>query len=125
MRQSGRHAPRQRLVSLRTQERIEPDQSVGRTAEVDELGSESRRISSVPSIADNDHHRTVSQHAPGPMTVEIRKRLADASASTEIVDALAHGLEAAIQVSIAKESSDPRESRREDEGFHILPARDG
>src|SRR5258708_7891974 len=124
MRQRRRHAACQRLVSLRAQEGVEPDQSVGRTPEVDELGREPCRISSVPSIADDDHHRAVSQHAPGPMAVEIGQRLADAGASTEIVDALAHGLEAAIEVSIAKQSSDPRKSRREYEGFHILPARD-
>src|SRR5260370_684022 len=86
----GHHAPGERLIAIRSEQRVQPDQPVRRTPEVDELGRELSGIAAVPTVADDDHDRAVPENAPRPTAIEVRERLADASASAEIVHALAH-----------------------------------
>src|SRR5450759_3059963 len=124
VREGRGHAAREGFVALRTDQRVEPDQPVGRAAQVDELGAEFCRVASVPSVAHDDHDRAMSEHAARPMAIEIRQRVADAGASAEIVDALAHRVERTVQVAIAKQPRDPSEPCREHERFEVLAARD-
>src|SRR5712671_6986706 len=87
---------------------------------MDELGGELLRVAPVPAVADDDHDRSVPQHAASPVPVEVSQRVADASPSAEIVYPLAHRFERAVQVAIAEQSGDSRQARREHERLKIL-----
>src|SRR6266852_1785689 len=125
VRKRGHHASRERLVTLGAQQRIEPDEPVRRAPEVYELGGQLTWVAAIPAVADDDHHRPVTEHASRPAAIEIRKRVADASAPAEVMHSFAHGGEGAIEVAMAQQPGDAREASREHEGFEILAARYG
>src|SRR5713226_3251763 len=91
---------------------------------MDELGSELSGIASIPPVADDDHNRAMAEHASRPTAIEVGERLADASASAEIVYAFAHRRERLVEVAMAQQSRDPGEPGREHEGLEVFTARD-
>src|SRR6266851_4950607 len=125
VRKRRHHATRERLVALGAEQRIEPDEPVRRAPEVYELGGQLSGVAAIPTIADDDHHGPVTEHASRPAAIEIRKRVADASAPAEVMHSFAHGGEGAIEVAMAQQPGDAREASREHEGFEILAARYG
>src|SRR5713226_5113358 len=125
VRKRRHHASRERLVTLGAEQRIEPDEPVRRTPEVDELGGQLTGVATIPTIADDDHHRSVTEHASRPVAIEIRKRVADSSAPAKVLHSFAHGGEGAIEVAMAQQPGDAREASREDERFEVLAARYG
>src|ERR1700693_6022748 len=58
------------------------------------------------------------------MAVEIGERVSDPGASAEIVDALAHRVERAVQVAIPKQPRDPREACRKHKRLEVFAASD-
>src|SRR5438309_6913080 len=122
--QRRRHPPRQRLVTLRTQQWVEPDQPVRGAPQVDELGGELCGIAAIPPVADDDHHRAIAAAAARPAPVEIPDRVAAPAPAAEVVDAFAHRVAGAVEVSIAQQPRAPRQSRREDEGLEVFAPRD-
>src|SRR5579859_4908953 len=118
------HAARERLVALGAEQWVQPDEAVGRTAQMHELCGQQRRVSAIPAIADHDHNSAVAQDATRPVAIERCKCLADTSAAAEIVHALADGVERSIQVAMSQEPGDPSEAGRENKSLEVLTTRD-
>src|SRR3989441_10742789 len=74
VRKGRRHSPSQGLVSVGSDQGVEPDQPVRRAPEVDQLRGQPGWIAAVPPIADYDHRSPVAEHAARPVAVEIRAR---------------------------------------------------
>src|SRR5581483_4337825 len=122
--QRGGHAARERLVSLRAQQRVEPDQPVRGPVQVRELRRELLRIAAVPAVTDDHDHGTVSKDPARPVPVEVSQRVTDPGTAAEVVHALADRVERSVQVAVAKQARDPGQPRRENERLEVLPARD-
>src|SRR3989441_9048616 len=75
MRKGRRHSTSQGLVSVGSDQGVEPDQPVRRAPEVDQLRGQLGWIAAVPPIADDDHHDPVAEDAPRPVAVEGRARV--------------------------------------------------
>src|SRR5262245_46960561 len=73
--ESGLHPARQRLVSCRAKQRIEPDQPRAPAAKPGQLPYEELRISAVPSIGHDQDDRTMAHHTACPRRVERAQRL--------------------------------------------------
>src|SRR5678816_2388806 len=80
------HTPRQRLVSGRTKQRVQPDQPRAAASKPGELLREQLRIATIPSIGNDEDDRTVTHDAACPRRVEPTQRLADARAATPVVE---------------------------------------
>src|SRR5712691_13538562 len=66
----------------------------------------------------------MAEHASRPTAIEVGERLADASASAEIVHPFAHRRERLVEVAVAKQSRYPGEPGREHESLEVFAARD-
>src|SRR5260370_9178651 len=119
------HASRKRLVTLGAEQRIEPDEPVRRTPEVDELGGQLTGVATIPTIAHDDHDRPVTEYASRPAAIEIRKRVTDSSAPAEVLHSFAHGGEGAIEAAMAQQPGDARQASRDHERFEFLTAHYG
>src|SRR2546427_9657555 len=74
VRKGRRHSPSQGLVSVGSDQRVEPDQPVRRAPEVDQLRGQLRWIAAIPPIADDDHHSPVAEDAPRPVAAQVPGR---------------------------------------------------
>src|SRR5439155_25938810 len=123
VRQRCRHAARQRLVALAADERVQPDEAVRGAAQMAELGRQLSGVATIPAVADDDHDRSVSEHAARPLAIEVDERGADARATAEVVHTLGDRVEHLVDVALAQQARDAREARREDERLEVLAAR--
>src|SRR5215208_5418122 len=74
----GPHTLRERLVTWRAKERVEPDETAAGALQARHLPAEQFRISPVPAITDDHHRGTGAEDAARPLIVEGLDRLADA-----------------------------------------------
>src|SRR5207247_10713898 len=74
-----------------------------------ELGRKLRGVATIPAVADDDHHRAVSEHAASPLAIEVAERGADARAAAEVVHALGARVQHLVDVALAEQPRDTRE----------------
>src|SRR5579884_996452 len=125
VRQGGLHPARHRLVALRAEQGVEPDQAMGHAVQPGQLPRQELGVASIPAVADQDHDRPVAQHPAGPAPVEVGQRLADPGAPAEVVDLPAHLVQRPIDVAAAQHARDACEAGGEHEGLDVLAAGHG
>src|SRR5579884_2044818 len=118
--QGGLHAARDRLIALRAEQGVQPDQAVGHAVQPGQLPRQQLGVAPVPAVADDDDDRPVAQHPAGPTPVEVGQGLADPGAAAEVVDLLAHLVEGLVDVSPAQHAGEPG---GEHEGLDVLTTR--
>lgn len=84
--QCGLHATCQGLVARGPEEWIEPDEAIAASVETCHFRPEAFRISSIPSIGDQQHDRSPFQDSTGPRDVEVAQGVADTSTARPIRD---------------------------------------
>jgi len=84
------HPARQRLISCRTKQRIQPDQPRAAASKPRELPGEELRISAVPPIGHNQDDRTMAHDTACPRRVERAQRLTDTCAATPVLKVADH-----------------------------------
>ena len=85
------------------------------------LGVDELRITSIPTIADEQNHRTASQNPSGPLQIELSERGSDASTSGPVDDGIRHGGESLVWPPLPKHGAQTRESSTEDKALDTVP----
>src|SRR5437016_12536379 len=81
------HASRQRLVIGRSQQRIQPDESVARPLQAAHFDTKYFRIAAIPAVGNQKHDRPVVEDPTAPLDVERAQRLADPSSARPVRNA--------------------------------------
>src|SRR5258707_10218659 len=85
-----------------------------------DLIAELHRIAAIPSIGDEQHHRSAMQNAPAPTLVEFANGVTDPCTSGPIRRGARHRRERRVRPADAQLSRDTRESRREQKRLDAL-----
>src|SRR5690606_32123502 len=86
VRQQGANAGGAGLKTLVAQQRIEPDQAAGLTAQAADFPLDAGAVVPVQPVRHQQYHRTLGEQTAGVATVELAQRLADASAAGPVAD---------------------------------------
>ncbi len=75
--QSSRDPARERLIARIAQQRVEPDQPVAASLQTGHLMGEQLGFAAIPAITDHQDDGAATQHAPGPLEIELSDGRAD------------------------------------------------
>ena len=109
----------ERLVAGVAEPRVEPDQAVAAVADRAQLAAQDRRVSALPAVAQDHHHRAAAEHAPRPAPVERHEALADARAAGPVDHLRARGFERSLGVACAQPVRDASEAGAEHERLGV------
>lgn len=119
MRQQGPNPRGAWLEPVVAQERIEPDQAATRQGKSLRLGPQQFRIVAFQSVGDQQHNRSLTQHAARPAAIEFVQAGGDARPAGPVIDrsnAFVHG---AIGVLGAEHAGHGRQAGSEEEGLRV------
>src|SRR5262245_45166000 len=113
----GDHAPRQRLIVRRAEERVQPDQSVAGASQPCDFVSQQLGISTIPSIGDYEHNGAMSERPASPQQVESSKRFSDSCSAGPVVNVSGDPGYRPIGTAAGEFSRDTRQPRRKKKGL--------
>src|SRR5215213_7871737 len=116
----GPHTLRERLVTWRAKERVEPDETAAGALQAGHLTAEQFGVSPVPAITDDHHCGTGAEDAARPLIVEGLDRLADARAAGPVLDRADYVRQRGIDVPLAQLTGDPRQPSTKDEHLRVF-----
>jgi len=124
VREGRGHATCFRLICGAPQQRVEPDEAVTAAPEPSHLASELFGITAVPSVADDQHDRAMTEHAARMVSLEGVQRVSDTRPATDVVHLRGNVVERGVDVAMAEEMRDSRQVCRKREGLDPLAGAD-
>ena len=121
VRQCSSHPARLGLICGTPEQRVEPDQPVAAATETRHLATELIRVAPIPAVADDQHHRAVTEHAASMVTLKCVQRICYASTAADVVHLARHVVESGGDIAVAEQMRDSSQMCRKREGLDALP----
>ena len=122
IRQRRLHPPRQRLVIRRTQQRIQPNQTVAAALQPRHLFGQQLRLPPIPAVGDYQCHGAASQRPPRPAVIERLYRLSNPRAARPVRHSPRHFRHRPVNPPMLQMPRNARQPGRKQKRLHRLPA---
>ena len=118
MGQHGADAARLGGEALEAEKRVQPDQPAAGAVQPVHLRTEILAFVALEPVGEEEHDRTLAEHAARPFAVELVQRRGDAGAAGPVRHRIRAGGERLVGVLPAELAGDVAEARAEQEGVH-------
>src|SRR5579875_331595 len=122
IRQGRLHPNGQRSVIGRAEQGVEPDEPVTTMLQAIHLNLQHAGIAAIPTIADDQHDSSASQHTFSPLMVKVVQSVADARATGPVLHRFGNITHRLIDIAPLELARDTREARAKDESLDVHQA---